>query len=112
MFIYLTYKLHVNMAGHALAGFVDTKRKVYSPNLDAIKGESSAELFNNVKVELFGTLGIKELQPNGWFQKCCQSYWGFYKLWSSQVNSWHLQNLQKMDKILVWLLKLEDIQDF
>ena len=63
MFIYLTYKLHVNMAGRALAGFADTRRMVYSPNLDAIKGETS--VLNVVKLELFGLLGIKELEPDG-----------------------------------------------
>ena len=53
------------MSGRALAGFANTKRKVYSPNLDAIKGETSAELLKVVKLELFGLLGIKELEPDG-----------------------------------------------
>ena len=65
IFVYLTYKLHVNMSGRALAGFANTKRKVYSPNLDAIKGETSAGLSNVVKLELFGLLGIKELEQGG-----------------------------------------------
>ena len=53
------------MAGRALAGFADTRRMVYSPNLDAIKGETSAGLLNVVKLELFGLLGIKELEQGG-----------------------------------------------
>lgn len=65
LFIYLTYKLHVNSAGRALAGFEDTRKMVHSPNLDAIKDETNADLLEKVTHELFGLLCIKELSPTG-----------------------------------------------
>ena len=65
MFIYLTYKLHINSAGRALAGFEDTKKKVHSPNLSAIREDDSDGALNKVIHELFGVLGIKDLAENG-----------------------------------------------
>ena len=65
IFIYLTYKLHVNSVGQALADFEDTRKMVHSPNLDAIKDETNADLLEKVTRELFGLLCIKELSPTG-----------------------------------------------
>ena len=65
MFIYLTYKLHINSAGRALAGFEDTKKKVHSPNLSAIREDDTDGALNKVIHELFGVLGIKGLAENG-----------------------------------------------
>ena len=64
-FLYLTYKLHVNSGGCALAGFQDRKRKGCSPNLNVIKNSSNCDTLGAVIEELFGCLGIKELQKNG-----------------------------------------------
>ena len=65
MFIYLTYKLHINSAGRALAGFEDTKKKVYSPNLSAIREDDPDGVLDKVIHELFGLLGKKDLDEKG-----------------------------------------------
>ena len=65
MFLYLTYKLHVNSGGRALAGFRDTRNKVHSPNLNIIRNENNSDTLDKVVEEVFGNLGIKELKKLG-----------------------------------------------